>query len=90
MASLGEAETSRLKRNVEEQLDRLMQQLKDIEESKYVQIHAFFSREIHGVFTRLVRAIIKDSVFTLFALEIIFRNNVMYKRVCVVFQRRFR
>jgi len=35
MASLGEAETSRLKRNVEEQLDRLMQQLKDIEESKY-------------------------------------------------------
>ena len=35
MASRGQSETSKLKQNVEEQLDRLMQQLEDLEGYKY-------------------------------------------------------
>lgn len=35
MASRGKSETSKLKQNMEEQLDRLMQQLQDLEECRY-------------------------------------------------------
>ena len=35
-ASRGSSETSKLQHNVEEQLDRLMQQLADLEQCKYV------------------------------------------------------
>lgn len=34
MASRGKTETSKLKQNLEEQLDRLMQQLQDLEECR--------------------------------------------------------
>lgn len=34
MASRGKSETSKLKQNMEEQLDRLMQQLQDLEECR--------------------------------------------------------
>lgn len=34
MSSHGKAETERLKQNLEEQLDRLVQQLEDLEECK--------------------------------------------------------
>ncbi len=43
MASRGEAETSKLKKNIEEQLDRLMQQLKDLEDSKYIALYVKLS-----------------------------------------------
>ncbi len=43
MASRGEAETSKLKKNIEEQLDRLMQQLKDLEDAKYVDLYVKLS-----------------------------------------------
>ncbi|KAG8505597.1 Protein LZIC [Galemys pyrenaicus] len=36
MASRGKTETSKLKQNLEEQLDRLMQQLQDLEECRYI------------------------------------------------------
>ena len=35
MASRGDKETNKLKQNLEEQLDRLVQQLKDLDELKY-------------------------------------------------------
>jgi hypothetical protein len=38
MASRGAAETNKLQHNVEEQLDRLMQQLSDLEQCKCVII----------------------------------------------------
>ena len=39
MASRGASETSKLKQNIEEQLDRLMQQLSDLEEFKSVIVY---------------------------------------------------
>lgn len=42
MASRGAQETSKLKHNLEEQLDRLMQQLTDLEECKWVTIYIYF------------------------------------------------
>lgn len=39
MASRGRSETDKLKHNLEDQLDRLMAQLQDLEEAKYVNLH---------------------------------------------------
>lgn len=38
MTSKGQVETEKLKQNLEEQLERLVQQLSDLEESKLVNI----------------------------------------------------
>uniref|UniRef100_A0A8C1IR59 Leucine zipper and CTNNBIP1 domain containing n=1 Tax=Cyprinus carpio TaxID=7962 RepID=A0A8C1IR59_CYPCA len=50
MASRGASETSKLRQNMEEQLDRLMQQLQDLEECSYINnfflyIFFFYCRE---------------------------------------------
>jgi len=44
-ASRGASETSKLQHNVEEQLDRLMQQLADLEQCKYANSR---SLTVHG------------------------------------------
>ena len=46
MASRGQTETSKLKQNVEEQLDRLMQQLADLEGFRYGHIFSSFSLKV--------------------------------------------
>ena len=43
MASRGKSETDKLKHNLEEQLDRLMAQLSDLEECRYFILRALSS-----------------------------------------------
>jgi len=54
-ASRGASETSKLQHNVEEQLDRLMQQLADLEQCKYdpsATVLYDYHAEIHGTGSR--------------------------------------
>lgn len=44
MSSHGKAETDRLRKNLEEQLDRLVQQLEDLEESRFCLIYHFYQK----------------------------------------------
>ena len=43
MASRGKSETEKLKKNLEEQLDRLMVQLSDLEECRFAETFQRFS-----------------------------------------------
>lgn len=49
MASRGKSETGKLKQNMEEQLDRLMQQLQDLEECRYSHHQSFLTVNIMWV-----------------------------------------
>ena len=46
MSSRGQSETTKLMHNVEEQLDRLMQQLADLEECKYEYLYYLINYQI--------------------------------------------
>jgi len=64
-SSRGATETSKLQHNVEEQLDRLMQQLADLEQCKYVSICSSFASNFNSSATNSVMSVRTDSVHPL-------------------------